>query len=1778
MIQRRLMKMLTAAALAVTTVAPAVWGANGNWTNAPTSGGWTNALNWIGGTVPGTINNTGNNGTDNTSIALFTNAITTFGGVASPVIPDDATIANGKARMLGQINFDGPNCGAYVFSSTSPYAAQDANNPETGVISLCVGPTTGSTNGSFIGAAVTTPQTFLIPVQIRLPSSTDGTYGFTNNATSPLATYFFNNLFLYPGGTSRGVTFVFEGSNTGTNTVATLAQSVNQSTGNTGIRKQGAGRWILSGANTFKAAAPLSVLAGTLEVKDPGAFGLANTVTVTNSVLQIDGVSLNTAAITLQNNGTNLMVGSGTVNGITVANVLNTSAYVATTSASDVLTIGNTLNKITGGAVTTTLNMSGPGTMVFPFANNYLGKYSLNTGTNQLADLGALGSAANYNLNAGTVLDVTPLTVGGTYTLTAKAISANGTGTGVGTTASAINIDPTGIFDFGSKAMTLTYSPATTNGDLTHPVIYAPQGALSFNGNAITVVNAASQPLNAGTYKIVQQAGGTITSSGAFVTIVLGNGLVAGMVGEIVASGNSLNLLVYPYTPKGLVWTGNDPLLPGIWDRQVSTNFLNGATPSVFNIYDTALFNATGIAQPTVTLASTLVPGGVTVDTSAGDYTLTGSGQIAGGTTLLKKSAGTLNLNTANTYSGGTVVSNGVIKVGIDNAIPSTGLGDVTNVSPAVIDLNGFADTIGALNGNGTIDITSGGSSVLSVGANDNSGTFSGVLTNSSGTLGLTKVGLGTQTLTRSNAYTGTTDIELGTLKPTDPYSFGPSAAVVVNGGTLDMATNVFISSLAGAGGTIANNSTTTTNTLTVQGTATTSFAGSIVNSSGKVVLKVLGGSLRMMAANTYTNGTIVGSRATFLIHNSPAAVTGPLIASNTATLGLSGGSSSPGTPTTVTTVDGGTVTFTSGAEGEIWGSQFLGSATTTNRFTQNVSVGGIASFSNFLGTVQIALASGSLRFFNGGGVSGGDNTIFEFISGNVHTRDAQTVSLGYVKGGSSTCGIGGNGTATAISSWLIGAKNLDCSFQGYISGSNSLVKVGTGKLVLDGATVTTNTDSATYTNYTYASLITYANNTTVSNGVLALAAPNDLSNSPLITLAATNAVLDASSMGYVSNFTDVNGANAVLVTNGTLTIAATTPAAGTPQVLAGFGIVKGSGVTNNGTINPGSATLGGTLSISNSLAVNAGATNYFDLSDDLTGLVKPSDMIVVQGDVNLTGNSVIGIGAFNGVVKVGKYPLIKYGGSLRNESGVIAPGTTSIANLSLGGIFTSTSRATMVLSNAPGELDLVVVSLNTKNLTWTGDGVSNLWDVVTSYNWTSAATPIQFYQLDFVTFDNTATNFNVSLQGTVVPSGITVNSSSNYVFSTPGTIGGVGALIKTGTGSLLLTNGANSYTGGTVISNGLLSVGTDSGNNQNDGALGFGPITVAGGELRFGGNGGNVVTHVITNTIVLNGGSIKAQDGEQRLTNATVTVAAGGGSLVTVFATKNLSLYSPLIGTGNVTVSAVPAGTNVAGGQVILNNATNTISGAVIIATNGNLALIGAAGISNSVTIDVQSGGVLDVTARTGAILTLGSGQTLKGNGVLRGNLTTLSGSTLAPGASAIGTLIVTNAVTTVTLGGNTIMEINRSATQTSDRLLATTNIFGGTLTVNNLGAALQLGDNFTLFTSVTNRGAFAVTNLPALASGLGWSNSLAINGKLTVVNVVNQTPTNLVMSVSGSVLSLSWPADHTGWRLQVQTNALTSGLGTNWVTVPGSSSFNSTNQTINPANGAVFYRLVYP
>ena len=119
----------------------------------------------------------------------------------------------------------------------------------------------------------------------------------------------------------------------------------------------------------------------------------------------------------------------------------------------------------------------------------------------------------------------------------------------------------------------------------------------------------------------------------------------------------------------------------------------------------------------------------------------------------------------------------------------------------------------------------------------------------------------------------------------------------------------------------------------------------------------------------------------------------------------------------------------------------------------------------------------------------------------------------------------------------------------------------------------------------------------------------------------------------------------------------------------------------------------------------------------------------------------------------------------------------------------------------------------------------------------------------------------------------------------------------------------------------------------------------------------------------------------------------------------------------------------------------------------------------------------------------------------------------------------------------------------------------------------------------------AFAVTNQvgslvlnganqPAGIYGAGTSAPyLTGAGSLLVAApAVNTTPTNLVSSVSGGTLTLNWPADHIGWKLQAQTNSRAIGLATNWVDIGGTAATNSYSTAINPTNGTVFYRMVYP
>lgn len=118
--------------------------------------------------------------------------------------------------------------------------------------------------------------------------------------------------------------------------------------------------------------------------------------------------------------------------------------------------------------------------------------------------------------------------------------------------------------------------------------------------------------------------------------------------------------------------------------------------------------------------------------------------------------------------------------------------------------------------------------------------------------------------------------------------------------------------------------------------------------------------------------------------------------------------------------------------------------------------------------------------------------------------------------------------------------------------------------------------------------------------------------------------------------------------------------------------------------------------------------------------------------------------------------------------------------------------------------------------------------------------------------------------------------------------------------------------------------------------------------------------------------------------------------------------------------------------------------------------------------------------------------------------------------------------------------------------------------------------GQTVQLFTAGTYTGSFAATNLPAICAGLGLKWNPA-NGMVTFVQAVNTNPTHH-RHRQWQQASLYWSVDHTGWRLQVQTNSLSSGLGTNWNNVACATATNQVNFNFDPAQGMVFYRMGYP
>jgi autotransporter-associated beta strand protein len=418
----------------------------------------------------------------------------------------------------------------------------------------------------------------------------------------------------------------------------------------------------------------------------------------------------------------------------------------------------------------------------------------------------------------------------------------------------------------------------------------------------------------------------------------------------------------------------------------------------------------------------------------------------------------------------------------------------------------------------------------------------------------------------------------------------------------------------------------------------------------------------------------------------------------------------------------------------------------------------------------------------------------------------------------------------------------------------------------------------------------------------------------------------------------------------------------------------------------------------------------------------------------------------------------------------------------------------------------------------------------------------------------------------------LTVNGTTSSTFT--GTIKNTAnalALTKTGSGMLVLAS-ANAYSGGTTIGAGGGAGVIRAAANQ---ALGTGNITfdstgnssTARLELAGGINLPNTISFSGRNNSTV---GIENVSGSNSLVGP-INMASGGG-------VYNIQTDAGLltVGSGATAITDLASGARSltfqgAGNGSVVGNITDG-SGTVSItkADIGTWTLGGANTYSGSTTVNA---GTLVLNGSLGSGSVSVNGGTLTGNGIIGGPVTVLSGGTLAPGGG-LTILSVSNDVT-LQNGSTTMIEISATALANDQLVASGTLTCSGTLVVTNISGTLAAGDTFQLFRAGTISGAFSSNSLPPLDSSLAWSNSLAVDGTITVVSTVSTVSTNILWNLSGTNLTLSWPPNHIGWRLQVQTNSLN---GTNWVDVPGSSSTNYEQLPLDPTLQSIFYRLIYP
>lgn len=568
-------------------------------------------------------------------------------------------------------------------------------------------------------------------------------------------------------------------------------------------------------------AGPVTLSGGNRVLTANVGTTVANTATIMSGPIGDGG---NALGLTMAGTGNLILGGANTYTGATAANSgrliltgsLNPASALSvspTVAGGAVFSLGSgTANPVSSSAALTLGSATGPTTLGFDLGPNTAGSDSINTsaaatttGTVNLAiqALAGFGSSSSYDLiTAGSGLG------GATYALTS---APGGYTYSLSTSASlvSLNVNPTTAGDLYWRGDSGN-SWSAFNGSNTN-----------WFSDAAGSTNAQANP---GAGDTVNFSTVNATNTGGVITTSLDNNFT---VNDLVFGNNpngvSSVTIAGGTTPAGSA--GVLAIAPGVSSDGIVVGSNAGnvtlSAPVLLGASQTWAVDGTGVNGSSLTVSGAV----------------SGSGSLGVGGLVTLSAPGT------STYSGATTVPNGgILQGGATNSFsPSSAL---TVSGTGIVRLNGFSNTVAAFAGDGTVQNNHASTgATLTVGDAANT-TFSGVLQNGAGgTLGLTKNGTGSLTLSGANTHTGTTTVNAGTL------IFGSATALTANNpvtlagtGALDI--NGFSVSTGAISAAVATSTITNSSTSTSPSTATALYTPSGAGVYVDAITSASGGTL----------------------------------------------------------------------------------------------------------------------------------------------------------------------------------------------------------------------------------------------------------------------------------------------------------------------------------------------------------------------------------------------------------------------------------------------------------------------------------------------------------------------------------------------------------------------------------------------------------------------------------------------------------------------------------------------------------------------------------------------------------------------------------------------------------------------------------------------------------------------------------------------------------------------------------------------------------------------